>query len=520
MRTALLVLALAATAAASIAHIPTDSPVYDDVELLRVAGFVRTAPPTSRPWTRSQAGRLAFEAESLAAGRRLAPGLRAALARLAREFREYLAPGGGYGGPRRPVLSLPVPPAGPDARFDADLFSRGGVRRLGGRTDVFGSLGATLGNRPGADFAFLERAEFTVFRPDTVEVADSAGHYVRGTRVESWMNLGTLEVEQAWLAFRLPWRLRLGVGRDEFRWGPGYTGAVILGDEAPALDHVGLVADYGGFKYQGLTAYLSRWGLKHRFVSLQRVELSPWRRLRLGGVLANVYSWDSLQTRSFFGMMNPLIPIYLEVANSGHDDNLLVGADLVLDFAPFRAYAALLVDNFEFLPREQMPPNATAVQVGGRWAPNLPLDVRAEYVRINPFTYYHRIHHIMYEHYGMPLGHGLGPDADLLDLRVGLFPAEPLELCAFGRHVRRGYHNRGDFERRSWLGGGLPGGFPSELEGELIERELRLGLEAGLRPLRDLRVLGDFSWWRRENADGTTERRSGLDFGLRFEYRY
>lgn len=507
--------------AGSIASIPTDSPVYDDIDLLRTAGFILSMPSATRPWTRAAAGRLAFEADSLAAGRRLAPGLRAALRRLGREFPDYLPGDRGYDRPRRPAIDLPVRPAGPDARFRADLFSRGGGRRRADRTDGYGSVGAVLDGRPGDGFAFYERAEFALYRPDTTELVDSAGKHVPGTRVNAWKDgLGTFQIEHAWLAFRLPWQLRLSVGRDKLRWGPGYTGAVMLGDEAPALDQLQLLADYGGFKFLALTSYLSRWGLKHRFLSAQRIEVSPWRHLTFGGVLANVYSWDSLQTRSFFGMMNPLVPIYFEVANSGHDDNLLVGWDAVLDLPPFRIYGTLFLDNYEFLVRESMPPNATATQAGARWVPNLPFDLRLEYVRINPFTYYHRIHHIMYESYGMPLGHSLGPDADLVDLRLGLFPLEPLALTLFGRQVRRGFYNRGDFGRRSWRGQPLPGQFPAELEGEKIEREFRFGLVADCRPLRDLRVIGDCSWWRRLNAGGGETPLAGLDLGLGFEYRY
>lgn len=527
MRLLLLLLFTAGVLVAGIAQVPSDAQVYDDLEMLRVAGLVRAMPPTSRPWTRAQVGRLVFEADSLSRGRVLAPGLRSALARVSREYQEYLMRDGGYGRPRQPILDLPVVPAGPQARFRADLFSRAGLSRPGDEILGYGSVGAVLENRPGDNFAFYERAEFTLYRPDTIEVSHAdSGRYVPGTRVHAWKDgLGTFQIDHAWLAFRLPWQLRLTIGRDKYRWGPGYTGVVILGDETPALDHVALTADYGSFRFQTLTAYLSRWEEKHRFASWQRVELALWERLRLGGVLANVYAWDSLQTLSFFGMMNPLIPIYIEVAGSGHGDNLLVGWDAVFDLAPFQLYGALLLDNYEFIKRPQVP-NATATQVGGRWVPNLPFELRAEYVGIAPFTYYHRIHHVMYENFGMPMGHGLGPDADLVDVRLGLLPLESIRFDLYGRQTRRGWYNRGDVRRKSWIPGQdtVPRSFPFEYEAEeygRVECELRLGLEARYRPHRDLCVLGDFSWRRRENADGKLDNTlAGLGLGLRAEYRY
>lgn len=533
MRLLLLLALVAGSLGADIHHVPTDAPVYEDLDLLRVAGYIRTMPATSRPWTRAVISRMAFEADSLSSGRELAPGLRAALARVVRDYPGRLVSPGP--GPRRPLLDLPVTPAGSDARFRADLFSRPGVTGTEYGSRLFGSAGVVLENRPGGDFAFYERGEFLLFWPDTIEVhnPDSSGRYVPGTRVHAWKNgLGIFELEHAWLAFRLPWQLRLAIGRDRYRWGPGYTGAVMLGDEAPALDHFGLVADYGRFKYQSLTAYLSRWRGVHRFASWQRLELELWDRLRLGGVLSNVYAWDSTQTLSFFGMMNPLIPIYLEVANSGHHDNLLVGWDAVLDLAPFRVYGTLFLDNYEFIRRPTVP-NATAAQVGARWAPNLPFDLRTEYVGIAPFTYYHRIHHVMYENFSVPMGHGLGPDAALYDLRVGIYPLEPLRLVTFGRLTRRGYYNRGDYERRSWIPGtdwipqrypsagkdaSEPLQFPDDLE---VENELSLGFEVDYRPWRDLRLIGGFSLSRVEHAEGVTdESRTGYSFGFRLEYRY
>lgn len=518
-RVLLVLLALAALAAAGIVNIPTDSWVYDDILLLKTAGLVRSPVSSTRPWTRAEAERLVLEADSLARSR--APGLpqRAALERLRTEFGIGL-PGVDFRhGPRRSLVRIPVP-ADEGARFDGDLFSRAGFRHADGNR-VRASAGAVLGCRPGDRFAFYERAEFTVFQPDTFEVRDSAGEHVPGSRVHSWKGLGTFEIEHAYLAFRLPWQLRLEVGRDEFCWGPGRVSQVMLSDNAPALDHVQLGAAWRGFRFLAFTAGLSRWGEKHRFLSAQRLEVSPWSWLTLGGALMNVYSWDSLQTRSFFGMMNPLIPIYFEVANSGHDDNFLVGWDAAVFLPGARLYGQLFLDNFEFLKREWLPPNAVGWQAGAEWAPNLPVSAALEYARVNAFTYYHRIHHIMYEQYGVPLGHEIGPDADQLDLRLGFVPLAGLTLGTRGSVARRGFYNRGGFERRSWHAGQpLPESFPARAGDEDVERSWYGGLEGDWRVTRDLRCRAEAGYRYSEHWQGMPENRSWLEAGIGFEYRY
>jgi len=496
-----------------VENVPSDAWVYADIDLLKTAGLIKSMPATSRPWTREEARRLAAEAgENMGRDwRSLAPAQRAAIERLDREFELFRT----SPGPREPLIRIPVKEAGGEAR--ADLFSRATL----GNKQQSGSIGAVLNNRPGDNFVFYERAEFTLRRPDWDRVTDSAGQHIIGSRVNSWMGMGRFELEQAYLAFKIPW-LRLELGRDEFVWGPGWKSSAMLSDNAPALDHVQLCARYENFKFLAFTSALSRWGEKHRFFSAQRLEVSLFHRVTLGGALMAVYAWDSLQTKNFFGYMNPLTPIYLELANSGHDDNLLVGFDAVAYLPQTKVYGQLHIDNYEFVEKENKPCNALAWQAGAYWQPNWPVNARFEYARVNPFTYYHRIYHIMYENYGTPLGHELGPDADRIDARIGYTPIERLNVGLFGQYTRRGYYNRGDFERKTWHGGQpIPVKFPAEENGEKVELTSRAGLDLEFWLWRDMRALGSVSAWQARNRAGVPDATDrGLDFELKLEYRY
>lgn len=506
-------------ALASIEHVPTDSRVYSDIDLLKTAGLIRLVPSTSRPWTRAEAARLVAEAESAAQVTRLAAGQQAALDRLRWELGDELA----ETKHRRPLLRIPVPDV-PGGLGWADFLSR----LKAGNSQQQLTAGAALGNRPGNDFCFYDRIEFSVFNPKLVRTEDPAGVHLPGSRANSWKERVSVETELAYLALRLPW-FRLEAGRDEFVWGPGYQSSVMLSDNAPALDHVQLCAAYRGFKYLGFTSMLSRWHEHHRFLSAQRLEVTLWNRLILGGAMMNVFDWDSTTTRDFSGMLNLLVPLYFSVANSSHVDNLLVGWDAALYLPSSRVYGQLFIDNYEFNNLRNAP-NAVGIQAGAFWSPRLPVRVRAEYAAVTAFTYYHRAHCIMFENYLTPLGHELGPDADRILGRVELTPVPGwLEAALCADYTRRGYFNRGDYLRKSYyVGETLPRTFPARGIDSLgnvteeVEATFSIGPELEFRP-RQLPLLARLAVGCRltANPDGVPGgRRTGVDFALKVEYRY
>jgi hypothetical protein len=516
---------VALAAAAGIEAVPTDSRVYDDFDLLKTSGLIRAMPATSRPWTRGECVRLlqeAMNADPVSAG----PAQRAALERLEFEFGSELSslPA------RRPSVRVAVPDLG-DAEARCNFFSR-----VGATADTQHlSLGAVLDNRRDDNFAFYDRFELTGWNPRLIETRiapDSSGLHLPGTRVVPWRDLATLETELAYVAFKIPW-LRLELGRDEFVWGPGYTGSVMLDDAAPSLDHIQLSASYRNFKFLGFTSYLSRWGTRPRWLAAQRIELSLWNRLTLGGALMSVTSWDELQPRQFGGLVNPLIPIYLTAANSNMTDNLLVGWDAVCYLPRTKLYGQLFLDNYEFNTRK-VAPNAVGLQGGAYWAPKLPVEARLEYTRITAFTYYHRVHYIMFENYLTPLGHPLGPDADQLFATLNVIPNGWLKLNLAADYTRRGFHNRGDYLRKSYKDpqdtfylrehDEFPTRGWDTLTGALIEevdRTVRLSPGVEIRALRDLFVSLSIGFWHSQNYEGTIGLdESGVDLALKVEYRY
>jgi hypothetical protein len=524
----LLVAAVVLATAAGLENVPTDSRLYDDLDLLKTSGLIHSMPSTCRPWTRGECVRLVQEALASAEVARLAPAQRAALRRLEFEFGSELPalPA------RRPTIRIPIPDLG-DAQARCDFFSRARATQDAQHL----SLGAVLNNRPGDDFAFYERFELTAWNPQINELLiprDSSGSHIPGMRVLPWRNLATLENELAYIAFRIPW-LRLELGRDEFVWGPGYTGSVMLDDTAPALDHIQLCASYRDFKLLSFTSMLSRWGSKPRFLSAQRLEVSLWNHLTLGGAMMAVSSWDSLQPSQLGGLINPLIPIYLTVSNDGMCENLLVGWDAVFYLPRTKVYGQLFLDNYEFNDL-LVAPNAVGAQAGAYWTPNLPVEARLEYTRVTAFTYYHRVHSLMYENYLTTMGHPLGPDADQLFATVNVTPNGWFKVNIGTDYTRRGYHNRGDYLRKSYkdpedtLYLRHHDEFPTrgwdtipdpDTLIEEVDKTLRFSPGLEIRALRDLFVSVSIGLWHSQNYQGTIGlNKNGVDFALKVEYRY
>ena len=519
--------AVALVTAGGLENVPTDSRLYDDLDLIKTSGFIHSMPTTSRPWTRGECVRLLLEARN---GNVDAMGSAqlAALRRLEFEFGSELPALPAH----RPTVRVSIPDLeGAAAR--CDFFSRAGATL----DTQHLSLGAVINNRPGDNFAFYERFELTAWNPKIVEaslVPDSSGLHVPGTRVLPWRDLATLETELAYLAFRIPW-LRLELGRDEFVWGPGHTGSVMLDDTAPALDHVQLCASYRNFKLLTFTSLLSRWGVKPRWLAAQRIELSLWNRLTLGGALMSVTSWDEFQPRQLGGLVNPLIPIYLTAANTSMTDNFLVGWDAVVYLPRTKLYGQLFLDNYEFNDL-LIAPNATGTQAGVYWAPNLPVEARLEYTRITAFTYYHRVHYTMYENYLTTMGHPLGPDADQLFAAVNVIPSGWLKVNIAAGYTRRGFHNRGDYLRKSYKDpqdtfylrrhnefptrgwDSIPD--PDTLIEE-VDKTLRFAPGVEIRALRDLFVSLSVGLWHSRNYQGAIGvDKNGVDLALKVEYRY
>jgi hypothetical protein len=142
----------------------------------------------------------------------------------------------------------------------------------------------------------------------------------------------------------------------------------------------------------------------------------------------------------------------------------------------------------------------------------------------------------MYENYLTTMGHPLGPDADQLFATVNVTPNGWLKVNVGADYTRRGYHNRGDYLRKSYkdpqdtLFLRHHDEFPThgwdtipdpDALIEEVDKTLRFSPGFEIRALRDLFVSLSIGLWRSQNYQGAVGLdKNGIDFALKVEYRY
>lgn len=516
-----LLCACALLSANPLENVRTDSWVYEAIDNLKLAGLIQTVPSSSRPWTVGYATNLVAEANASPRAFTASGTTAWWLKRLQGEF-NVLPPSATC-----EVRTPPYPRWSPLFRvpldsgaIGIDFFDR--VRADSANQSL--SLGAVF-NTSGSDRIVLHnRMEFIGFTHKIPDLLDSAWiTHVPGTREHSWMGRALFEIPEAYVKFRIPW-LDLELGRDYLYWGPGYLSSVMLSNTAPSLDQVQLTGTFRRLKLIYFTSALSPWKNYHRYVSGQRLEVNLWNRLVLGGAMLVGFSPDSAQTKTPWGYFEPLVPIYFELANSGHDDNFAAGADAALYLPHLKLYAQLLLDNFEFTWKwdtidNRIPPNAYGLQFGLLATPLPGIDFRAEYAKVTEYTYYHRVFQTAFLQYDVPLGHALGPDADQLFAQLTWYPLSWGTVGIAAGLTRRGDRNRGDDMYKSWIPdyGPRDQRFPTGV----VERTLAAGPTISVNPVSWLRFSAAADWCIVSNADGVLgQSRKGPAFRARLEYRY
>ena len=138
--------------------------------------------------------------------------------------------------------------------------------------------------------------------------------------------------------------------------------------------------------------------------------------------------------------------------------------------------------------------NKFGFQTGLFWVDPLGLkdvDVRAEYVRIEPFVYSHNFDINTYEHYGALLGHPIGPNSDLWHLKVTHRLSAKVMLSGVVEHERQGENLvKADGSIVNVGGNAQLGRRPEDptvrrfMAGD-VEVRTRMGLRVRYEPIRD-----------------------------------
>jgi hypothetical protein len=282
--------------------------------------------------------------------------------------------------------------------------------------------------------------------------------------------------------------LTVAAGYDDFRWGPGRRGTLLLSDAAGPMGFLYHSVRLGGrVTASVVTGQLSR--AEGRYVAAHRLEANVSRALTLGFGEAVRYRSGNVDLIYALGILPYAVVERIQIRDASTDSvrnleraNVMASMDAV--WRPTRDVSftgELLVD--DFTTENRAMPDRFGYQLGVR--SDRPFGVRAirllgEYTRVRNFTYavdYGQ--NFIYR--GRPLGFALGPDVENVFVEAVYDVTRDWQLRWSGDFTNHGAGRLGDafLEAQGPVGN-------SSLSG-IVERRRE--------------VFGDARWMPRDNVD-------------------
>lgn len=412
---AMLLAASAGRAACSPAEfLPLGNRSYEEIEVLAARGYLDSLRIYTRPLVRIDV------AHSLLRARSLHPELAANLnyQRLEREF-------------ARELTDLSAPPDTPETGPLVDTGPKESRFRIQSAAHLLGKFDDS---RDGDHFYFDDESYVSARAGLQLWPAIGAYEELAITRIREDrayidpLAAGT-DLEVAVLHAGLTARtgaITGAAGYDEFRWGPGRSGTLLLSDAAGPMGFFWLQANAKGrLTATAVSGILS--SAEDRMFAAHRLEFAATRWLSLGVAEAVRYTSDGIDLLYGIGVIPYSLIERIQVREASSDSvrsevrsNVMASLDGTVRVSPnLTLYGEILID--DFTTEDESMPDRFGWQAGlrsERPMGNGMIHLQAEYTRIRNFTYsvYYGEDFI----YGdRPLGYVLGPDVENLWLEVG-----------------------------------------------------------------------------------------------------
>ncbi|OGS37418.1 MAG: hypothetical protein A2293_10810 [Elusimicrobia bacterium RIFOXYB2_FULL_49_7] len=217
------------------------------------------------------------------------------------------------------------------------------------------------------------------------------------------------------------------MGRNRVKWGPGHTGSLMLGDHQSGLTQMAGYARFGFLQGFTLSAKLDSIGAWNRYFSAAKLVIQLHSTLTLALNQSIVYAGPARNFELFY-----VLPSFIYYFGQfgfipkNATDNVFVGADM--EWKPLiglRVYFEFLADDFQ-VDRDSISAsvqNGIAYLLGAESQDILfnGLNLGAEFVHINSYVYKHvgglATSYVTNLH-GGTLGHAIGPDAEMVEIRL------------------------------------------------------------------------------------------------------
>ena len=296
-------------------------------------------------------------------------------------------------------------------------------------------LGFNLYGMLGKNFAYYLDVRNSFVRgtaegPDRFDIAAPSPARLYGPNIFRDRIIGYLVYEKSWF--------RAELGRNEFRWGPGYLGDLALSNNIPTAEMVKLSARLGRFMLTSTHAFLFN-TIGPKFLAAHKLSIELIPGMYFGAGETVLYGNRDVEP----AYLNPLMPYHIAEHTLGDRDNNNMCFDFTLTLLPStRIYAEYFIDDMTLT--ENLLTyfgNKFAFLAGIHWADvaNLPdLDLRAEYTRIEPYVYTHWDTINIYTHKTYLIGYQLGPNSDNAFLQLSYRINRDIEVDGFSLRQRKG----------------------------------------------------------------------------------
>ncbi len=350
-------------------------------------------------------------------------------------------------------------------------------------------------------------------------------------RYEKWHWDYVIDFKRSYLQYNLSLAdkatFNLRFGRDYVYWGASPLKSVGISDNSAPFELVHLTGTipclYGTLKATAFSAQLnSTWYddgtlryLAKRYLSAHRIAYKFRNWIEIGVSEWVLYGGDAESIRWHY--LNPILPYYAVQYNAKKDDNLMLSFDAaVRPIAGVRLYAEWLADDFQY-QSDSNDPHAVTWLTGVEWYPKFTdrhLGVLTEYVRVTRWAYTHLKPHNQFTHFGTPIGHPIGTDADLLTFQMTYHATPSAVIEGTLRYQRNGEADTTDrfygedFEN-------IP--FPSGI----VERLTECRLSWKYRPIHGTNGSIHYAWrliQNREHSESETEHHHRLVFRIAYTW--
>ena len=244
--------------------------------------------------------------------------------------------------------------------------------------------------------------------------------------------------------------LRLRIGRDRHRWGPGVSGTLLLADAGEPFNFCEYQLRLGSrLRFLALTGVTSLH--QERYLAAHRLAWKITEKLSLALSEGARYQANGIHPLYLAGFVPYTLVERMDLQDNLDDEtrhaqrnNVLWSVDLAYRIRPgWLLYGELLADDIAAESAEM--PTRGGYQAGLTYAPrwaDWDWTFGCEYTRVSNFTYsvyYQDLCACDWEHQGAPLGYGAGPDVEVLLLRAACDPT-----IAWGGSAHLRYQAKGE----------------------------------------------------------------------------